>query len=402
VLTGWDAAGRPQFDGRALCHAPEERLFYRGEWSSGLVPVDALEPAELEEVRRFRAIADQWTGRNGEDGRAAFQIPIALSSIDPNVLALDRTSFAAWLDANGFRTAFLRWYVGYAMLDDFGGTPETVSAWAGLHYFAARKLRSQELAGSHFLVWPEGNGRLIRELCERSRAVIATSTLVTSVTASGAGVEVACLDTRTGKASKLAARGAVLAIPAFVAQRIVRRQGGPPLPQRTSSPWIVANLHTTWPADPDLPWDSVVFGAHGLGYVHAQHQRTAPEDNPVLTYYRAFGDAGVAAARTALLQRPWATLAEDILADLAPAHPHLRDEVSRMDVMIWGHAMPRPEPGFLGARPFTAEVLLDEKIAWGHVDQSGIALFEEAQFCGVRAAEAIARAIGKDPGESWI
>ncbi len=402
VITGRDAAGRPRFDGRFLCHAPEERLFYRGEWSPGLVPVDALDRADVDEMRRFREMADLWTARDGDDGRAAFQIPIALSSRDPNVLGLDRMSFAAWLDANGFRSPFLRWYVRYALLDDFGGTPETASAWAGLHYFAARKLRSEELQGSHFLVWPEGNGRLVYELCVRSHTKVFTGTLVTGIEERPDGVEVACLDVRTGERRRIAARGAVLAMPGFVAGRLFRPRAGRDFPRRTSAPWLVANLHTSWPADPDLPWDSVLHGSQGLGYVHAQHQRTSPEDRPLVTYYRAFGDADVASVRAQLLNRPWAALAEDVLADLRPAHPHLRDEVHRMDVMVWGHAMPRPEPGFLGSDPFGATVLLGDRVAWGHVDQSGIALFEEAQYAGVRAAEAIAQAIGKDPGETWL
>jgi hypothetical protein len=402
VVTGWDSAGRPQLDGRVLCHAPEERLFYQGEWTQGLVPIDALTPAEREDMRRFRSIAEAWTDRDGDDGLPALQIPVALSSRDPEILALDRLPFSDWLDANGLTSPFLRWYVRYAMMDDFGAAPESVSAWAGLHYFSARKLRSRELQGSHFLVWPEGNGRLIRELHERSRALVATSTLVKSVEEDGSGVVVSCLNTITGEERRIAARGAVLAVPAFIARRIFQPPRAPRWPVRRSAPWLVANLHTTWPSNPDLPWDSVLFGAGGLGYVHAQHQRTSPEDGPVLTYYRAYGDGDPAESRARLLNRPWESFAEEVLADLRPAHPHLGSEVTRMDVMIWGHAMPRPEPGFLGETPFFAQVALGEKVVWGHVDQSGMALFEEAQYCGVRAAEAVARAIGKEPGETWL
>jgi protoporphyrinogen oxidase len=401
VVTGWDAAGRPRLDGRFLCHAPEERLFYRGQWHQGLVPVDDLTPQERDDMRRFRSIAEAWTTRDGDDGRAALQIPVALSSRDPEILALDRLPFSTWLDANGLTSPFLRWYVRYAMLDDFGTAPESTSAWAGLHYFAARKLRTQELAGSHFLVWPEGNGRLIRELHERSGARVVTSTLVKGVEESRSGVTVHCLNTMTGQERRIEAGGVVLAVPAFIARRIFAAQGGARWPARASAPWLVANLHTTWPADPDLPWDSVLFGAQGLGYVHAQHQHTTLEGRPVLTYYRAHGDGDPSTARAQLLNRPWESFAEEVLADLRPAHPHLRDEVPRMDVMLWGHAMPRPEPGFLGDRPFEAEAAVGEKVVWGHVDQSGMALFEEAQYRGVRAAEALARALGKDPGESW-
>jgi hypothetical protein len=64
--------------------------------------------------------------------------------------------------------------------------------------------------------------------------------------------------------------------------------------------------------------------------------------------------------------------------------------------------MPRPRPGFLGSAPFAAPVLLGERVAWAHVDQTGFALFEEANLHGVRAAEHVAAAIGVDAGPSWI
>lgn len=415
AVTGWDAAGRPSFDPRRLCHAPQERLFYDGEWHPGLVPLDALGAAERDELSRFHEIEEELTGRVGRDGRAAFQIPLALSSRDPELLALDSITMAEWLERRGFRTPFLRWYVRYAMLDDFGGDSGDISAWAGLHYFAARKLRSPELEGSHFLVWPEGNGRLVRALIERARPRIALGALATAVRpSSGGGVEVDYLDIERGEARRIAARAAVLATPAFITRRLFPPAAAA-LPVRASSPWLVANLHVEDAFAPDLPWDSVLYEAEGLGYVDAAHQLTdlaataapasalrPPLRRTVLTYYRAYGGPDAPAARAALLRAPWEELAEGVLRDLRPAHPYLRDVLTRMDLMIWGHAMPRPRPGFLGPRPFEAPAALDARIAWAHVDQPGMALFEEAQAAGVRAAEALARELGLTLGESWL
>ena len=42
------------------------------------------------------------------------------------------------------------------------------------------------------------------------------------------------------------------------------------------------------------------------------------------------------------------------------------------------------------------------RVAWAHVDQPGMALFEEAHACGVRAAETIAASMGIAIGESWL
>ena len=88
---------------------------------------------------------------------------------------------AAWLAREGFTSPFVRWYVRYATLDDFGAELDDVSAWAGLHYFAARKLRTEQLEGSNYLVWPEGNGWLVRRLLDRLRLRRLHGTLVTQV-----------------------------------------------------------------------------------------------------------------------------------------------------------------------------------------------------------------------------
>lgn len=404
VVEGWDAAGRPRFDPRMLCHAPQERLFYRGSWFPGLAPQDALDDHDREEMERFLDLEHALTEKVGSDGRAAFQIPLALSSHDADLLALDRISMRAWLDREGYTSSFLRWYVRYACLDDFGAEPEEVSAWAALHYFAGRKLKTAELEGSHFLVWPEGNGHLVKALVEKARAKITLGTLVTSIEVlANDRVEVCCLDVQTKRASRLQARAVVIAAPAFVTRRLfplssVRER----LPVRTSSPWVVANLHVERPIDPDMAWDSVLYDAQGLGYVDARHQLTTLSSRTVLTYYRAFGGPDVIAARKKLVAYPWENLADDVLRDLAPAHPELREQLSRLDVCVWGHAMPRPSPGFLGERPFEPLALLHPRVAWAHADQPGMALFEESQASGVRAAEALGQSLGVLLGETWL
>ncbi len=399
VITGTDPRGLPIFDGRALCHAPEERLFYRGKWHPGLVPAAALSTEELADLERFSDVVHGLAERRGNDGRFAFHIPLSESSRDPDLLALDTMSMTAWLDREGFTTDFVRWYVKYATLDDFGGHPDDVSAWAGLHYFAARKLKTPQLEGSHFLVWPEGNGRLVRELKERSGARVATGMLVIGVEPTDRGVTLHAVDWAAKERRSIEAKAVVLAVPAFVARRLVANTV--PLPERASSPWLVANLHVDRKLDPDSAWDSVLYDGAGLGYVDASHQLTPPREATVLTYFRAYGAREVEATRAKLLRAPWEGLADEVFRDLRPAHPDLLERTSRMDMVVWGHAMPRPRPGFLGERPFGNEQLLAERVAWAHSDVAGIALFEEAQRAGVRAAELLGPAIGVELGATW-
>lgn len=406
-VTGWDALGNPQFKEESLCHAPDERLFYRDEWHPSLVPKAALDPAERRDLEHFRQRRNHYRTLVGRDGRPAFTIPLSLSSRDPELLALDRLTMSEWLDREGLHTRFMRWYVEYATLDDFGAELTDVSAWAGLHYFCARKLETAQLHGSHYLVWPEGNGRLVKHLLGRLHGVREHGQLVTGIESVPGGVRVHALDIGHGTPLRrtIDAGAAILAVPGFIGRRLLQPAPAARLTARAASPWVVANLHVKRTFDPNHAWDSVLYESASLGYIDAGHQRTRPDERTVLTHFRAYGGADVARTRTELLGRGWASLASDVLLDLAPAHPNLAESTSRIDLMVWAHAMPRPRPGFLtasGRGPFETVTLLDERIAWAHVDQSGYALFEEANAHGVRAAEAICEVLGVNPGASWL
>ncbi|MEZ4445788.1 MAG: FAD/NAD(P)-binding protein [Polyangiaceae bacterium] len=400
VITGWDAGGRPIFRDELLCHAPEERLFFRGAWHGGLLPWDRLDTGERAEVSRFIAQVGELQNALGNDGRRGFTIPLSQASRDPRFTDLDRTSMAAWLDGEGYRSRFLRWFVEYGTRDDFGADLSECSAWAGLHYFAARTLETEQLSGSRYLVWPEGNGWLVRQLLARLTEPPRSGALVLSVQAEGDGVMVRYLDLASDRVRRIAARGAILAVPGFVATRLVSGSAAQRLLRRESSPWLVANLHVARP--PGETWDSVLYDSPGLGYVDAGHQGSPLETRTVLTYFRAYGAAEPAATRAMLLERSWADHASAALADLGQADPRLVDDTRRIDVMLWGHAMPRPTPGFLAVRDQADQPMIDARVAWGHVDQTGYAIFEEATDRGVRAAEALAEALGVRSGESWV
>jgi hypothetical protein len=189
----------------------------------------------------------------------------------------------------------------------------------------------------------------------------------------------------------------ILALPLFIAARVL--QNAPTFLTETAArtayaPWLVANIHIDKPlfdrAGPAPSWDNVLYGdAHetpGLGYVDAMHQSLLPVVNrTVLTYYRALGDVvgGPASGRRWLLQRPWEGWRDDILRELAQAHPDLVNKASRLDITRYGHGMAIPVPDAQGRGAQRPPAF--GRIRFAHSDWAGYSVFEEAFSMGHKA-----------------
>ncbi len=408
AITGVDAEGRPSFAEQLLVREPEERLFYRGAWYEGLYLRAGASAADLAELARFEAKMDSFAAWVDGKGRKAFDVPSGKGSDDAEVTSLDRLSMAEWMDAEGYRSSRLRWLVDYACRDDFGARAEHVSAWAGVWYFAARHDGKTKSAG--YLTWPEGNGRLVRQLATAvGPRRLLTSALVHTVEPGEDGCRVHALDARTRAPTSFFARQVVFAGPRFVAGRVLSPwRKAPPgfLAEFQYSPWVVANLTLSAPPPSrgfPLAWDNVLYESQSLGYVVATHQLERADDSgpTVLTWYYALAGGDVRAERARLLSAGYSEWEQLVAADLAPAHPGLDALATRLEVWRWGHAMVRPRPGFIwgGARR-AAEESLGARVHFAHSDLGGMALFEEACFFGVRAAERCLAGLGR-AGESW-
>ena len=208
------------------------------------------------------------------------------------------------------------------------------------------------------------------------------------------GVEVDVLDTGTETAVRFRARHCIYALPRFTAPYVIDGYALAGPESFTYSPWVVANLTVDRPPD-GAAWDNVLYDSPSLGYVVATHQnlRTAPGPS-VLTWYLPLAVPNPDAARAWMLEREWRDWASLILADLVPAHPDIESRVSRIDVMLWGHAMIRPVPGFIWGEARRRAAGPHGAIRFAHSDMSGISVFEEAQYQGVLAAEEVLRALG--------
>ncbi|MEO5716111.1 MAG: FAD-dependent oxidoreductase [Luteolibacter sp.] len=204
-----------------LCHDPNERLWYRGRWQDGLMPSYGLGDEAKQEVRRFFARMEDFRKLRGNDGRRAFAIPVDESSKDPELTALDSLTMAEWMRRENFHNPDLLWHVDYGCRDDYGAGMRTVSAWAGIHYYASRD--SQDV-----FTWPEGNGWLVARLRERLDGCIVPGHLVTRITPEGR-VEAVAAGTLQARAWQ--AEAVVCAAPRFIAKRLIPGQENAFAPQ---------------------------------------------------------------------------------------------------------------------------------------------------------------------------
>lgn len=412
VITGWTAAGEPIYDDTALCQAPQERLYLHARWQDGIWPEIGATASDHAQLDRFHAEMERWRTRPTRDGRPAFALPVALSTRDPEVLALDRLSMSDWLLQQGFTSHRLRWYVEYATRDDYGCLLENTSAWAGIHYFASRvtggaapagKLSSRASEADPVLTWPEGNGWLARKLRDKvGDERLRTDATVFRVDVGPREVTIDWFDGR--EVRRLVCDSVVLAVPRFVAVRICPAYGAmasKPAAAFTYAPWVVSNVEVNQlPEDarvggPPISWDNVIHDSDSLGYVVATHQSLATVDGPsVLTHYQPLTRGEPRDLRAIALDRPYSQWRANVLADLWIPHPGIEATVRRLDVMVWGHAMVRPTPGFMWGEARAVAAEAPPRVAVAHCDLSGLAVFEEAQYQGVRAAQRLMESAG--------
>ncbi|KUR75914.1 NAD(P)-binding protein [Novosphingobium sp. FSW06-99] len=396
MIVGTGADGAPVYDPYQVCADLDERLFWRGAWQEGLFPQSGLSANERDQHAAFEAEMARLTDAIGRDGKPAFAVPLACSSADPAFTALDRVSFAAWLDQRGWTSAPLRAYVRYCCRDDYGTEPEQVSAWAGVHYFASRRGWTAEDARERELTWPEGNGRLAALMAAHIGDRIQPAHTVFGARQDGQSALITAFDHHAGHSVQIRADVAILAMPHFVATRIGPDNGTPGT--FSYAPWVVANVSTRHhPQGVGVPlaWDNVSAGSDSLGYVVATHQTNSDNDGPtVLTWYMPLSAMPPAQARHVMQDRTLAQWQAIIADDLIALHPDLAEAITRIDVWRWGHAMIRPTPGFLTDPARIAAQNAPAPLLRAHSDLSGMSIFEEAHYHGVRAAEAAMHHLG--------
>ncbi|MDP6505803.1 MAG: FAD-dependent oxidoreductase, partial [Planctomycetota bacterium] len=297
VIRGLDKSGFPEVPDEYLLKWPKERLFWKGQWREWDPHWKAPE-WEQEVLMQFEDDMLRWTLFKGRDGRRAFALPMMYSSRDPRVLKLDQISFRDYIRSKGWNSPRLEWELNYACRDDYGGTIETISAWAGIHYHACRNYdpRLHQEYPSHTMTWPAGNGFLVQKLAE-GIADKRTGCLALSIENRKGHTEVGYYDVEKQSYHRVRAQAVVFAAKQHTAPFVI-----PGLPEEqnevfseiTFTPWLTAAIHVKrLPTDVFHPpaWDNMIYKGDALGYIVADHQNREQRETDapsVLVYYLPF------------------------------------------------------------------------------------------------------------------
>jgi len=266
------ADGELEYDETQLVRAPQQRVFVADRWYEGEYPYVGSTREDRDQLARFEREIAHWSAFRDELGRRAFSVPLAYASDAPELHVLVHSSLAQWLDQRGLSSRRLRWWLEYGTRDDMGATLEQTSAFAGLHYHAARMTPS---GPSPFLTWPEGNGRLVSYLVQVAGSRLQTDRAVLRVRRlPDRRYELPLSSAAADSGETMIDEHVIFATPAAVTARVLGSEHPTPAQldaanSLRSSAWLVANvtLHRQ-PSARGFPtcWDNVLYGSRSVGY----------------------------------------------------------------------------------------------------------------------------------------
>ncbi len=400
LITGIQEDGKIIYNEENLCHAPDERLWYRGTFQEGLVPSYGLNQKTSKEIQRFFEHMDAFKNLKGKDGKYIFNIPLQDSSNDVQIpLEFDSITFDSFLKKEGYHSEELLWFLDYCCRDDFGAGFDKVSAWAGINYFAGRKANPANTIPSNVLTWPEGNGKLVELLSKNIKKNIETNALIVQIEDKITHTESVVYYPLSKKFVKYISNHTVVACPSYVAKHIVKSAKNPILSyDYKHHPWLVSSVILKEIPNGnglDLAWDNVEYKTKGLGYIYNQHQSfKLVQEKYVISVYLAFDKLSPEEERKRMFSMTEEEMKGLVISELKSMHAEIEEHIESIDFQQWGHGMVTPYPGsFKHYLVFKENEINQKRIKLAHTDYAGYSVFEEGFARGINVANEIVLSI---------
>lgn len=394
AITGYDKNDLPIYNELYLCHTPEERLFIYGKWQEGLIPSLGVIEEDTKEINLFFDLIESYKKQIGTDNKEAFTFPISNCSFDEAYKKLDTLNMSDFLKQKGFSSKYLLWYIDYCCRDDYGTNIYNTSAWAGIHYFAARKALAANASNNDILTWPEGNFWLADKLVKSFSGKLLNNCLTYKIAFEEGECVVNYYDISNKKSFSIRAKKVILSTPQFVNNKLLNATSLKHNTLFSYTPWVVANItlkNVYESSFSSMYWDNVFFKSNSLGYVNANHQKIEMfENKKVITYYWPLTDNLPKTERAIIRTKTYKDLTNEIIADLQRVHKDITSLIENIDIKVLGHGMIRPTPNFIYSEErLTAKNPINNAIFFANSDLSGISVFEEAFYNGIDAANKI-------------
>ncbi len=393
LITGQEN-GKWVYNDRHLCHAPNERLYYRGQFQEGLVPSYGISSETSAEIERFFHEMRELKKALSSKGIQAYNIPLDHADYTEHLVELDKITFETYLKRAGYSKEELLWFLDYCCRDDFGAGYDRVSAWSGINYFAGRKADPANAESTSVLTWPQGNFYLAEQLQKNYPEHIQRNKLVIEVKENGDQVSIRYLDCNTEEIHEIIAEQCIVSSPSYVCKHIL---DSPHWPKSFFEgfqhyPWLIGIVTLSkLPSTNGLQmaWDNVKFGTKGLGYISNRNQELGRTDGAqVLSVYLTLDKDHPDKERRRLYGMSEEEMKNLILEELKSIHPDIEEDVMSISFQRWGHGMITPVPGTLQLRENYDELKEKaQRVHLAHTDFSGYSVFEEAFQAGTVAAK---------------
>ncbi|MNU97548.1 Flavin containing amine oxidoreductase [compost metagenome] len=379
-----------------LCHAPDERLLFKGVFHEGLVPEYGLSEETHTEINRFFKEMRELKAAKSKNGIDLFNIPISQAEITEEVTYLDTITFKEYLAENKYESEELLWFLDYCCRDDFGAGYDKVSAWAGIHYFAGRKATPGNTDPTTVLTWSEGNGYLANKLEKSIQKQVRKNILVCSIEEQADKVLIQAIDLHAKKKIQVSAEKCIVSAPSYVTKHILKSPFWPKsyFEGIKHNPWLIGIVVLDQIPEGNgtpLAWDNVKFGTKGLGYVSDRHQEFSPvRDKHVISVYLALDKADEQTERQRLFQMTEEDMCGLVISELSSMHPDIEQHVESISFQRWGHGMVTPYPGALAKyQEYRNLKESAQRVHLAHTDYSSYSVFEEGFDLGRLAATEI-------------
>ena len=200
------------------------------------------------------------------------------------------------------------------------------------------------------------------------------------------GAVVSALNCLNDKSVEFQCSKTILALPFFVRKRIFNLEKE--LASFSYAPWVVVNIHIENFEEELGYWDNVPFESKSLGYIVSTHQdlKGTVANQKTLTWYLPLVNSDPVAERKSAREKEASYWIEQAVLDIEKMHERIREYVTGAEAWVWGHGMVRPVPGMIWGEERNAAKSREGNVHFAHSDLSGMSVFEEAFYQGIRAA----------------